>query len=51
MGSTAKRFLASLIARDHPHIHGEHDFIILAGVGALGSPPYTWGAPGSYWGS
>ena len=32
------------LARDHPHIHGEHETGLTADEVNKGSPPYTWGA-------
>ena len=46
MGSTTFVFLLLVASRDHPHIHGEHAETVCVGLVMLGSPPYTWGAPG-----
>ena len=45
MGSTGSGAICRSMAWDHPHIHGEHPEINRKYNGALGSPPYTWGAP------
>ena len=44
MGSTDPCCRQLATFQDHPHIHGEHSNVNLAKHGALGSPPYTWGA-------
>ena len=45
MGSTCCTISRQFQCRDHPHIHGEHAIRLVVVVGAVGSPPYTWGAP------
>ena len=44
MGSTFVITCSSILARDHPHIHGEHYRVRPTYARLLGSPPYTWGA-------
>ena len=44
MGSTGWRLSIRLYQQDHPHIHGEHCFVVHNGLFLPGSPPYTWGA-------
>ena len=45
MGSTVTCVWARLTCWDHPHIHGEHSVFNSSIIDAIGSPPYTWGAP------
>ena len=47
MGSTGWISPASHDMKDHPHIHGEHPDPTDEPWEAMGSPPYTWGAPDS----
>ncbi|AGL89215.1 hypothetical protein LBFF_1322 [Limosilactobacillus fermentum F-6] len=44
MGSTFLHLQELLSIRDHPHIHGEHLFLVFGDCAPSGSPPYTWGA-------
>ena len=43
MGNTLKQLPNWWLQRDHPHIHGEYEWLIGSGVHSAGSPPYTWG--------
>ncbi len=45
MGSTCQKISRSVLLTDHPHIHGEHSPLAAFMIVAVGSPPYTWGAP------
>ena len=36
-----------LTPEDHPHIHGEYLSLVRFQTPVLGSPPHTWGIPGS----
>ena len=44
MGSTKSEDWNCMMARDHPHIHGEHLTPKEENMKDKGSPPYTWGA-------
>ena len=45
MGSTQYLIQILQLYQDHPHIHGKHNFADVIVALAVGSPPYTWGAP------
>ena len=44
MGSTKSVETVLRKKRDHPHIHGEHNYFVHRFWRVMGSPPYTWGA-------
>ncbi len=46
MGNTAERIENMTFNEDHPHIHGEYDWLTTLNNNSAGSPPHTWGIPG-----
>ena len=43
MGNTNLGQMGVPVPEDHPHIHGEYDFLRERYVYSAGSPPHTWG--------
>ena len=48
MGNTVSQSSIDQVAKDHPHIHGEYQIMILSNTRKKGSPPHTWGIPKKY---
>ncbi len=47
MGNTHWHAVRGVVVRDHPHIHGEYLAAMRQLLAKWGSPPHTWGIPGS----
>ena len=47
MGNTCLEHWHTSFLEDHPHIHGEYQFIEAGWYLGSGSPPHTWGIPTS----